>query len=111
MIDTNKARELAKRLSKHPIYTRTTKSGRSVEVRDIPDAAALLLQLSDAHDRMAKDAARYRHAVENAYVWGSVNTYSTHQDEPVAFWIKSNVPMDKAGIDEQIDAAMGADNG
>lgn len=59
-IETKKARELAQRLkdAEQPIINLSKLLG--VKLPDgtlLPEAAALLLALADAHDRMAKDAA------------------------------------------------------
>lgn len=78
-IDTNKARELAQAL-KH--YAGTRSNG---EAKTEVDAAALLLALADAHDRMAKALERIR-------------------NEPYTSTADARLIAHRA-----IDAAMGAD--
>ena len=54
-----------------------------------------------------KDAERYRQLVADMWVWGSVQPIMGEGQIPAAsLWITGTVPMDKAGVDEAIDAAM-----
>lgn len=105
MINTNKARELGK---------------NGIGVPDLVEAAALLLQLAEAHDSMAKDAARYRWLRDHGGA-----TYQTTATQPTGMKaaIFMRLPsMNASGtfmlkgdyadsiVDNDI-AAMGADNG
>lgn len=77
-IDTNKARERSARLAQ---------LGNEHALDELTEAAALLLQLADAHDRMLPLLVRYRN-----------ETPLGHQPHMIAH-----------EADAAIDAAMGAD--
>lgn len=108
MIDTNKARELAQKLMVRADCARLAHTPET----DIDEAAALLLALADAHDRMAKDAARYRWLADKVLACD----YGDNSRENFAIgWIirhcKGPSVIYGPSIDAAIDAAMGADNG
>lgn len=106
MIDTNKARELAQRLNKRPLETRVTQSGAVKLSGDVPDAAALLIALADAHDAMAKDAAR----LDAMFKHCRIVYYGDTLDYPIEHAPRANKDS-RMHILAAIDAAMGADNG
>ena len=63
-------------------------------------------RLRAALEAEEQDADRYRWLRREAYVWGA--DHVPKQVEPAALWIKGNVGMDDAGIDEAIDTTRAA---
>ena len=103
MSDTNKARELADGIKIEIGYPRCLHCDRDrycLNCSEIAQAAALLLQLADAHDRMAKDAARYR--------W--LRNPARFLNITIEGWSPRKT-LHSEHADAAIDAAMGADNG
>lgn len=112
MIDTNKAREIAQRLKEgeQPIINLSKLLG--VKLPDgtlLPEAAALLLALADEHDRMAKDAARYRY-YRNLTLCEWTHPIVVKQVRHDS-GIRYEGPVHGQELDALTDAAMGADNG
>lgn len=103
MIDTNKAREYAEKL----LDQADTRIRGDCEMEE--RAAALLLALADEHDRMAKDAARYRY-YRNLTLCEWTHPIVVEQVRHDS-GIRYEGPVHGQELDALTDAAMGADNG
>lgn len=99
-VDTNKAREIAQQW-KDKAADERDEYFTSIDADRSQKTAALLLALADAHDRMAKDAARYKWLRQPDPLKRAAHiAVLTHNGG----WVASGEQADAA-----IDAAMGAD--
>ena len=100
-IDTNKAREYAELL----LLFEGQPSADELKI----NAGRMLLALADAHDRMAKDAARYQKVRRLVVDYNQPLQWDGQGKPPVddmSDWLDCSTDTE---FDVAIDAAMGAD--